>query len=203
MTFSFAISQLKLHKSDASGITNEHLKFASPVIYNHLSLLFTSILCHALCRRVFVTQFLYTFLKVATRDASDSSNYRSIALSLALKDQCSQITSLSSLPVPFCFNPGYSTSLCTANVKKVISRYIHNGSPILGCLLHVSKAFYHGILFQKLLDRGLSLAITQFLISWYGTQKMRVRWVCCFSEPFSVCNGVRQGSVLSPLFFTV
>ena len=153
-----------------------------------------------------MTQFLYTFLKVPEMLLTAQTSYRSIALSLALKDQCSQITSLSSLPVPFCFNPGYSTSLCTATVKKVISRYIHNGSPILGCLLHVSKAFDlvdHGILFQKLLDRGLSLAITQFLISWYGTQKMRVRWDCCFSEPLSVCNGIRQGSVLSPLFFAV
>ena len=34
----------------------------------------------------------------------------------------------------------------------------------------------HGILFQKLIDRGLPSPITPFLLSWYRTQKMRVRW---------------------------
>ena len=32
---------------------------------------------------------------------------------------------------------------------------------------------------------------------------MRVRWGDCFSEPFSVSNGVRQGGVLSPVLFSV
>ena len=34
-------------------------------------------------------------------------------------------------------------------------------------------------------------------------QKMRVRWDSCVSESFSVCNGVRQGSILSPFLFAV
>ena len=32
---------------------------------------------------------------------------------------------------------------------------------------------------------------------------MRVRWGDCFSEPFGVSNGVRQGGVLSPVLFAV
>ena len=34
-------------------------------------------------------------------------------------------------------------------------------------------------------------------------QKMQVRWDKSLSEPFSVSNGVRQGSVLSPHLFAV
>ena len=30
-----------------------------------------------------------------------------------------------------------------------------------------------------------------------------MRWGDCFSEPFCVSNGVRQGSVLSPVLFAV
>ena len=141
--------------------------------------------------------------------ASDSSNYRPIALSSKILERSilsNYESFLSTSALQFGFKPGHSTSLCTATVKSVISRYIHNGSPVLGCLLDASKAFDlvdHSILFQKLLDRGLPLAITRFLISWYGTQKIRVRWDCCLSEPFSVCNGVHQGSILSPLFFAV
>ena len=34
-------------------------------------------------------------------------------------------------------------------------------------------------------------------------QKMHVRWDLCLSVPFSVSNGVRQGSILSPYLFAV
>ena len=39
--------------------------------------------------------------------------------------------------------------------------------------------------------------------SWYSMQKMQVCWDKSLSEPFSVSNGVRQGSVLSPHLFAV
>ena len=52
----------------------------------------------------------------------------------------------------------------------------------------------HGVLFCKLFDRGLPLCVLRFLSSWYETQKMSVRWSHSFSDPFSVFNGVRQGS---------
>ena len=39
------------------------------------------------------------------------------------------------------FKPGHSTTLCTATVMNVVSRYLNNGSPVLGCFLDVSKAF--------------------------------------------------------------
>ena len=69
-----------------------------------------------------------------------------------------------------------------------------------------SKAFDlvdHGVLFQKLLDRGLPLPVLKFLVSWYGSQQMHVCWGDSLSEPFNVSNAVRQGSVLSPLLFAV
>ena len=61
----------------------------------------------------------------------------------------------------------------------------------------------HDILFEALMKRGLPLAIIRFLLSWYKTQSMRVRWKSFLSEPFCVSNGVRLGSVLSPFLFAV
>ena len=146
------------------------------------------------------------------KDASNSSNYRPIALSSTFSKIIERSILInyesffSTSPLQFGFKPGHSTSLCTATVKNVISRYLHNGSPVLGCFLDASKAFDlvdHDILFKTLLGRGLPLPIVRFLLSWYGTQKMRVRWDSSFSESFSVCNGVRQGSILSPFLFAV
>ena len=84
--------------------------------------------------------------------------------------------------------------------------YLHRDSPVLGCFLDASKAFDlvdHGILFKTLLERGLPLSIVRFLISWYSMQQLRVRWNSSLSDPFKVSNGVRQGSVLSPILFSV
>ena len=58
-------------------------------------------------------------------------------------------------------------------------------------------------LFQKLINRGLPSPITRFLLSWYRTQKMRVRWESSYSDAFNVSNGVRQGRGLSPVLFAV
>ena len=37
----------------------------------------------------------------------------------------------------------------------------------------------------------------------YKEQNIRVRWNSTFSELFSVCNGVKQGGVLSPILFSL
>lgn len=206
-----AISQLKSHKSDASGVTSEHIKFASPVIAYPLSSLFTAILRHGHMPESFRNSVLVPIPK-GNKDASKSSNYRPIALSSSFSKILERLilskygSFFSTSTLQFGFKPGHSTSLCSATVKNVVTRYIQNGSQVLGCFLDASKAFDlvdHSILFEILLKRGLPLAIVRFLASWYSMQKMLVRWDLCLSEPFSVSNGVRQGSVLSPYLFAV
>ena len=102
------------------------------------------------------------------------------------------------------FKCGFSTLFVLPLLK---TNYLHRGSSVLGCFLDASKAFDlvdHGILFKILLERGLPLSIVHFLISWYSMQQLCVHWNSSLSDPFKVSNGVRQGSVLSPiLFFSV
>ena len=77
---------------------------------------------------------------------------------------------------------------------------------VLGCFLDASKAFDlvdHGKLFSKLLQRGLPYPIVRFLVNWYSSQRLKVRWGNSLSDPIGVSNGVRQGSVLSPILFSV
>ena len=86
-----------------------------------------------------------------------------------------------------------STTLCTGMVKNIAARYMFEGSPVFACFLDASKAFdlvNHEILFNRLLDKGLPIHLTRFLLSWY-------------KESFPVTNGVRQGGVLSPILFTL
>ena len=62
----------------------------------------------------------------------------------------------------------------------------------------------HGLLFQKLLSRSLPIPVIRFFDFMHSLQRLQVQWgLACFSEPCTVSNGVRQGSVLSPTFFSV
>ena len=80
------------------------------------------------------------------------------------------------------------------------------GSAVYGCLIDASKAFDivdHTFLFEKLIAGNLPISVTRFILSWYQSQQVRVRWKAALSEPFSVTRGVRQGGVLSPILFSL
>ena len=74
------------------------------------------------------------------------------------------------------------------------------------CFMDASKAFdrvNHWTLFKKLIDRGTSLIFVRIIMQWYATQKACVKWGSVVSDNFLITNGVRQGGILSPLFFNV
>ena len=76
-------------------------------------------------------------------------------------------------------------------------------SSVYGCFLDAFDLVDHGKLFTKLCHRGLPSPILCLLINWCSLQEFRVRWGDCYSEPFGVSNGGRQGGVLSPVLFAV
>ena len=206
-----AVHELKAGKCDSEGLSSQHLKSVSSVIAGNLASLVTACLRHGYMPKCFRDSVILMIPK-PHKDTSCSQNYRPISLASTLSKVIEHIillkyeNILASNPLQFGFKHGSSTSLCTSLIKQVISRYINRGSKVLGCFLDASKAFDmvdHGILFCKLLKRDLPSPIICFLLHWYIMQKMRVRWDHQFSESFSISNGVRQGSVLSPFLFAV
>ena len=97
--------------------------------------------------------------------------------------------------------------MCVFLLKQAISCYIIRGSPIFCVFLDASnKAFdrvSHYLLFQKLIVRNVSMCFVRLLVYWYTQRSMQIRWGRCYSLLFSVTNGVRKGSILSPYFFAV
>ena len=70
--------------------------------------------------------------------------------------------------------------------------------------MDMTKAFdlvRHSLLFRKLLDAGLPAIFIRLLIMIYVNQFANVRWDGIFSSIFSLCNGVRQGAVLSAILY--
>ena len=73
-------------------------------------------------------------------------------------------------------------------------------------LLDASKAFNrieYVRLFKLLRERNMCPIVLRLIIALYISQMMQVRWGEILSKQFSVGNGVKQGSVFSPVLFTV
>jgi hypothetical protein len=106
----------------------------------------------------------------------------------------------------FAYQPGASTTMCTWTAVETISYYLRNGSEVFTCLMDMTKAFdlvRHSLMFKKIIAAGLSLIFVGLLIFVYLHQFANVRWVGSFSDIFSMRNGVRQGAVLSAIFYCI
>ena len=130
------------------------------MIAEPLAIFFTAILRHGYMPKCFRDCVILPIPK-RNKDTTCSQNYRPIALSSSLSKVLERLILMKyesffySNSLQFGFKPGFSTTLCTATVKNVVSRYMHNGSYVLGCFLDASKAFDlvdHGVLFQTLLQ---------------------------------------------------
>ena len=74
------------------------------------------------------------------------------------------------------------------------------------CFLDASKVFdkiNHYTLFRKLLDRKTPIMLVRILLFRYTKQTMCVKWGNCMFDYFYVCNGVRQGGILSLKLYSV
>ena len=96
--------------------------------------------------------------------------------------------------------------MCIFTLKSIVDYYISSSSPVYLCYIDASKAFDRinfWNLFHRLIDRNVPVILVRFFMAWYCTQEFVVRWGKCCSTTFTTSNGVRQGGILSPLFFNV
>ena len=169
---------------DASSVTSEHIKFASPVIITPLSLFFTAVLRHGHMPQCSVI----VPVPKGKKDPSKSLNYRPMTLSSSFSKILERLflsnyqSFLTTSSLQFGFKTGSSTTLCSATVKNIMSRYTHNGSSVLGRFLDASKAFDLVDHFQDPSRTWPSFSNCPFFFSWYSTQKMQVRWGSCLSD---------------------
>ena len=208
-----AIANLKNGKSAGhDNIQGEHLKFAHHTLSVYLSLLFNAIIAHNFMPQDFMLTVIIPVVKNKKGDLSDCDNYRPIALT-TLVSKVFEVVILNrykNMFVTSCnqfgFKPKLGTELCIASFKQVIDFYNSNNSPVYVSFLDLSKAFdrvNHNILFAKLIKLGIHVLIARILNTWYATQSFIVRWASCVSHMFTVSNGTRQGSILSPVLFNV
>ena len=92
-------------------------------------------------------------------------------------------------------------------VTETIQYYTENGCKgVFLLLLDASKAFdkvaFH-MLFNELIKKKVCTKIIKLLLYMYTNQDCDVQWDGAHSNMFKIFNGVKQGSMISPLLFTL
>ena len=155
---------------------------------------------------------LVPIVKNKTGDTSDKNNYRPIAIVTAAS-KLFEICILKVLDAylithdhQFGFKSKHSTDMCIFTVKSVIKYYTEQNTAVYTCLLDARKAFdrvNHWTLFAKLIDTQAPLLIVRLLLFLYQMQNVCIKLGNSYSHYFTICNGVRQGGILSPRLFVL
>ncbi len=208
-----AACKLKSKKGDGDkGLFSNHVKYANEYLYEHISLLLTAMLTHGVTPEDLLRATITSLPKDKAGNLCDSANYRGIALTTCLSKIYDIIIIqrypqyLATSHLQFAFKEGHSTTMCNLVAKEVISYYNNNGSDVYCCMLDASKAFdrlRYDKLFDILLQRGMPFIVVRSLIDLYERQMVRTKWSDCYSDSFSVQNGIRQGGIVSPILYTV
>ena len=81
-----------------------------------------------------------------------------------------------------------------------------NGDHVYSCFYDLASAFdtvEFCVLLQNLFQAGVRGKCWRLLRNWYSNLTSQVRLGSHISKPFSICRGIRQGSVLSPVLFNL
>ena len=206
-----AVKSLKKNKTDGDrGYDSNHLIYASYNYYVQLTSLINSMLVHGHQPSALLLATIVSVPKDNRGNLCTDSNYRGIALSSCIGKVLDKLfisrnaEKLSTSDLQFAYKEKLSTSMCTLAMKEIIKYYMDNNTKVYSCLIDASKAFdkvHHDKLFQLMIDRGVSAVDMRLLLDLYERQCIRASWKGSFSDHFGAVNGIRQGSIASPILF--
>ena len=134
--------------------------------------------------------------------------YRPIALTSVLSEvfETALLSKLESVFETSDYQFGLKSHHSTDYVERHFEYYKSHSTSVYICFMDASKAFdrvNHLTLFKKSIDSGMPPIFVRVIVTWYCEQHACVRWGLTLSPKFYVSNGVRQGGILSPLFFNL
>ena len=175
-----------------------------------LAIILRGFLAHTHRNDYLLVSNLIPIIKDKLADMTSSNNYRSIAIS-SLVTKIFDWVIIVAFPkhlkfddLQFGYQANVSMSMCTWTAVETITHFIRNGSDVFTCLMDMRKVFdtvKHSVLFNKLLKQGLLFIIIHFILITCRHQNANVKWNHEFSDYLNIQNGVKQGAVLSAIFY--
>ena len=109
-------------------------------------------------------------------------------------------------PSQYGFRKGFSTNLAVKNLFSHISNLHDNNRIVLSIFLDLSKAFDtvpHKLLLDKLYNIGFRGIIHDFISSFLTNRPCYVLFNDTASTSYNLCQGVPQGSIISPILYSL
>ena len=205
-----ASCKLKVGKSDPiCDFSSDCIKEAPDILFSHLATVIRAFLIHGHVSLILLLATLVPIVKDKLGDICSSKNYRSITIcSLILKIFGWIVILLFGVTVglddlQFAYQAKCSTFMCTWLCIETLSYFLRNNSEIFSCMTKTFNLVKFSFLFKTLIDKNLSVIFIRLLLFMYVNQSVNIRWNNNFSEKFSLSNGVKQGMVLSALFYCI
>ena len=205
------VKKLKWDKQDGNReLFSNHILHGSDNLLKLIASLFTAITVHGHHPDKMRIATIHSIPKDSKGNLCEAANYRGIALISAVSKLYDlvflkrNIDKMKSSELQYAFKEKHGTSMCTLVVKEVIHHYIKNKSNVAACLIDASKAFdrvRHDRLFGLLVERKINSADIRALLDLYQRQLTRTEWKGQYSDTFTSANGIRQGSITSPLLY--
>ena len=206
-----ALRTLNTGKKDGTlNLYTDHLIRGTSRLWVLLSLLFSSMCIHGFSPSDIIGSTMIPLPKM--KGTVNSENFRAITLSNVILKHFEVIvlnkyqSNLLTSDMQFGFKKNSSTTSCTFVVQEVISYFNNSNSDVIVTMLDASKAFdriHFPTLFNKLRHRKICPIVLRLLLYMYTNQQVRVRWNGTVSHDFMATNGIKQGGILSPLFFCI
>ena len=200
-------------KSDVTeSYSSDALLHGPDILFQLLARVFQSFLIHGTVTLQILSCAFLPLFKGGLKNPATFDSYRAIAGGSQVLKLFEYVIlliwgdHLDNDSLQFGFKAGVSTSQCTWLVNEVTNYYMRRGTAVTACLLDCSKAFdkcKFDVLFEKLVEKGLPAVVIRALIFIYEEQTGWVKLAGKASSEFRITNGTRQGSVLSPILFSI
>ena len=193
-------------------VHSNHLLYASDMFIDILTRFINLCFQHCYFPDTITNGIIIPLLKNKFDDMTSIDNYRPIIKSsnflkiieILILDKISPYININDRQHGFRKN--MSTLMAFFILKETILSYLYNGSAVFSTFLDLSKAFdrvNHNLLFNKLSFTGIPVFYLRIIKFIYNNQYVKVKYNGSLSESWRLENGVRQGGILSPLFFNL
>ena len=208
-----ACGRMKPGKTDVTGSYSSDVFLNAPdSLFDLLAAIFRSYLTHGTVTLQILSCAFLPLFKGGLKNPENFDSYRAIAGASQLLKLFEYVILiiwgqvLDTDSMQFGFKAGFSTTQCSWMVNEVTTYFMRRGTSVNACLLDCSKAFdkcRFDKLFEKLITKGFPPIVVRILIFAYEEQTGWVKLAGKQSTSFKLTNGTRQGSVLSPILFSV